>query len=116
MLVAVLISPGIAVTATIVLAGLVGLMANGSFDIATYVAVSGLVAIWTLGNAEQLNKFFLAGAYVAVADCLTILMFRAFGGTLDAVGLLTLIGAATRSSRADDAHAPRWPSADGPDP
>jgi putative nucleotidyltransferase with HDIG domain len=59
-----------------------------------YTAVGGLVAIWTLGHAEHLNKFFLAGAYVALADSLVILTFRASVGTLDAVGLLTLIGAA----------------------
>jgi putative nucleotidyltransferase with HDIG domain len=94
MLVAVLVGPGIASTATVVLAGLVGIIANGNFEIAVYTVVSGLVAIWTLGNAEHLNKFFLAGAYVALADSLVILTFRAPSGTLDAVGLLTLIGAA----------------------
>jgi putative nucleotidyltransferase with HDIG domain len=94
MLVAVLVGPGIATAATVVLAGLVGIIANNNFEIAVYVAVSGLVAIWTLGSAEHLNKFFLAGAYVAVAGSLVILTFRAPIGTLDAVGLLTLIGAA----------------------
>jgi putative nucleotidyltransferase with HDIG domain len=94
MLVAVLVGPGIAATATVVLAGLVGMIANNSFEIAVYAAVGGLVAIWTLGSAQHLNKFFLAGAYVAVADSLVILTFRALIGTLDAVGLLTLIAAA----------------------
>jgi hypothetical protein len=94
MLVAVLVSPGIATTATIVLAGLVGTVANYSFEIAMYTTVGGLVAIWTLSNAEHLNRFFLAGAYVALADSLVILTFRAPGGSLDAVGLLTLIAAA----------------------
>jgi putative nucleotidyltransferase with HDIG domain len=94
MLVAVLVSPGIATTATIVLAGLVGIIANNSFEIGVYTAIGGLVAIWTLGSAEHLNKFFLAGAYVAVADSLAILTFHAPAGTLDAVGLLQLIAAA----------------------
>ena len=94
LLVVVLVGPGIATTATIVLAGLVGIIANNSFEIAVYAAVGGLVAIWTLGSAEHLNKFFLAGAYVALADSLVILTFRAPSGTLDAVGLLTLIAAA----------------------
>ncbi|CAG0935060.1 Cyclic-di-AMP phosphodiesterase PgpH [Thermoflexales bacterium] len=95
MLVAVLVGPGIALTATIVLAGLVGIIANNSFEVSVYTAVGGIVAIWTLSSAEQLNKFFLAGVYVALADSLVILTFRAPAGTLDAVGLLTLIGAAT---------------------
>ena len=94
MLVAVLVSPGIATTATIVLAGLVGIIANNSFEISVYTAIGGLVATWTLGSAEHLNKFFLAGAYVAVADSLAILTFHAPAGTLDAVGLLQLIAAA----------------------
>lgn len=94
MLVAVLVGPGIATTATLVLAGLVGIIANNSFEIAVYTAVGGLVAIWTVGSAGQLNKFFLAGAYVALADSLVILTFRAPLGSLDAVGLLTLIAAA----------------------
>ena len=94
MLVAVLVGPGIAATATIVLSGLVGIIANNNFEFAVYTAVGGLVAIWTLGGAEHLSKFFQAGAYVAVANCLAILMFRTPLGTLDTVGLLTLIGAA----------------------
>jgi hypothetical protein len=94
MLVAVLVGPGIATTATVVLAGLVGIIANNNFEIAAYTAVGGLVAIWTLGNAEHLSKFFQAGAYVALAACLMILVFRAPLGSLDAVGLLQLIGAA----------------------
>ncbi|HTP06751.1 MAG TPA: HDIG domain-containing protein, partial [Anaerolineae bacterium] len=94
MLVAVLVGPGIATTATIVLAGLVGIIANNNFEIAVYTLVGGLVAIWTLGGAEHLSKYFLAGSYVALADSMVILTFRAPVGTLDAVGLLTLIGAA----------------------
>ena len=94
MLVAVLVSPGIAMLSTIVLAGLLGTVANASFEVATYAAAGGLVAIFTLSGAEHLNRFFLAGLYVALADSLVILTFRAPTGTLDAVGLLTLIGAA----------------------
>ncbi len=94
MLVAMFIGPGIAVTATVVLAGLVGIIANNSFEVGVYTAVGGIVAIWTLSNAEQLSKFFLAGVYVALADSLVILTFQAPNGALDAVGLLTLIGAA----------------------
>ncbi len=93
MLVAVLVGPGIAATATIVLAGLVGIMTNNNFEIAVYIAVGGLVAIWTLGDTEHLNRFFVAGVYVAVADSLVILTFRAPGGTLDPAALLMLSGA-----------------------
>ncbi len=94
MLVAVLVGPGIATVATIVLAGLVGVIAGNSFEISIYTAVGGIVAILTLSGAEHLNKFFWAGVYVALADSLVILTFHIPGGTLDPVGLVTLLGAA----------------------
>jgi cyclic-di-AMP phosphodiesterase PgpH len=94
MLVAVLVGPGIATLATIVLAGLVGIIAGNSFEIAVYTAVGGIVAILTLSGAEHLNKFFWAGVYVAVADSLVILTFHVPGGPLDPVGVITLLGAA----------------------
>jgi cyclic-di-AMP phosphodiesterase PgpH len=94
MLVAVLVGPGIATLATIVLAGLVGIIAGNSFEIAIYTAVGGLVAILVLSGGEHLNKFFWAGVYVAVADSLVILTFHVPGGQLDPVGVLTLLGAA----------------------
>ena len=56
MLVAVLVGPGIATLATIVLAGLVGVIAGNSFEIAFYTAVGGLVAILAFerrGTFEQ---------------------------------------------------------------
>jgi putative nucleotidyltransferase with HDIG domain len=94
MLVAVLVGPGIATLSTIVLAGLVGVIAGNSFEIAIYTAVGGLVAIMALSGAEHLNKFFWAGVYVAVADSLVILTFHVPGGPLDPVGMVTLLGAA----------------------
>lgn len=94
MLVAVLVGPGIATLATVVLAGLVGMMASNSFEISIYTAVGGIVAILTLSGAEHLNKFFWAGVYVALADSLVILTFHVPGGTLDPVGVLTLLAAA----------------------
>jgi putative nucleotidyltransferase with HDIG domain len=94
MLVAVLVGPGIAMLSTIVLAGLVGVIAGNSFEIAIYTAVGGLVAILALSGAEHLNKFFWAGVYVAVADSLVILTFHVPGGGTDPVGVVTLLGAA----------------------
>ena len=94
MLVAVLVGPGIAMLSTIVLAGLVGIIAGNSLEIAVYTAVGGLVAILALSGAEHLNKFFWPGVYVALVDSLVILTFHVPGGPLDPVGLVTLIGAA----------------------
>ncbi len=94
MLVAVLVGSGIATLSTIVLAGLVGVIAGNSFEIVIYTAVGGIVAILALSGAEHLNKFFWAGLYVALADSLVILTFHVPGGVLDPVGLVTLLGAA----------------------
>ena len=94
MLVAVFMGPGLASVATVALAALVGAAAVNSFDVVVYIIAGGFVAILSLGKADRLNKFFWAGLYVALADLLVILTLRLPGGTLDPLGLITLIGAA----------------------
>jgi hypothetical protein len=94
MLVAVLMGPGLATIATVVLAALVGAAAANSFDVMVYVLAGGFVSILTLSQTDRLNKFFWAGLYVALADILVIFMLRLPGGTLDPIGLITLVGAA----------------------
>ncbi len=94
MLVTVAIGPGLAMMATVVLAGLVGMMANSSLEIVTYIAVGGLVAILALHRAEHLNNFFWAGLYVTIANILVLITFRIPAGSVDTVGLLQLLGAA----------------------
>jgi putative nucleotidyltransferase with HDIG domain len=94
MLLTVLLGPGLALTSTVLLAGLIGIMANGSMEITTYIAASGIVATLALGRIERLNAFFLTGLYVAIVNIAIILAFRLPGGSTDTVGILTLIGAA----------------------
>ncbi len=94
MLITIAISPGLATVTTMVLAGLVGLMANSSLEIATYVAASGLIAILTLNRGERLNALFWSGLYVAVANVLVLMIFRIPAGGTDPIGLLQLYGAA----------------------
>ena len=94
MLVAVLVGPGMAMTATVVLAGLVGVMAGNALELVVYTAIGGIVAILMLNRAEHLNSFFWAGLYVALADVIVILTFRVADGFTDPIGLVTLIAAA----------------------
>ena len=94
MLLTVLLGPGLALTATVALAGFVGIMAGNSLEIAAYVAAGGVVATLSLGRVERLNAFFLAGLYVALINIATVLAFRLPPGTTDPVGLLTLVVAA----------------------
>jgi len=94
MLLAVLLGPGLALTATAVMAALVGVMTDGSLELAAYVAAGGAVATFTLSRIDRLNGFFWAGLYVGLANIVTILAFRLPASELDSVGLLTLIAAA----------------------
>lgn len=94
MLLTVLLGPGLALTSTVLLAGLIGIIANGSMEITTYVAAGGVVATLALGRVERLNAFFLTGLYVALVNIAIILAFRLPGGSTDPLGLLTLLAAA----------------------
>ncbi len=94
MLLTVLLGPGLALTSTAVMAALVGVMTDGSLELAAYVAAGSAVATITLSRIDRLNGFFWAGLYVGLANIVTILAFRLPVGELDSVGLLTLIAAA----------------------
>ena len=87
MLLAVLLGPGLAVTATSVMAGLIGVMAGGSLEMTIYMAAGGLVAILVLGRIERVNAFFFAGLYVALINIAVVLAFRLPTGTTDPIGL-----------------------------
>jgi hypothetical protein len=94
MLLTVLLGPGLALTSTVLLAGLIGFMANGSMEITAYIAAGGIVATLALGRIERLNAFFLTGLYVVLINIAVILAFRLPGESTDTLGLLTLIAAA----------------------
>ncbi len=94
MLLSVMLGPGLAVTATLVLAGLVGSMAGGSLEIAMYVAAGSLIAVLSLGRVERLNAFFLAGLNVALINIAVLLAFRLPVGGIDPIGWVMLIAAA----------------------
>ncbi len=89
----VLFGTGPALVSSAVLAALIGVITDGSFELAVYFAAGSAVAILTLGRVERLNAFFWAGLYVGLANIVTILAFRLPPGELDSVGLLTLVTA-----------------------
>lgn len=93
MLVAVVLGPNVAITMTVILAALVGYIADGRLDVTIYVAIGGIVSALTLGRAERLNAFFWAGLSAALANVGIILVFRLSDPGSDPIGIATLLGA-----------------------
>lgn len=61
---------------SIVLALVVGYLADGSLQLAAYTAVAGLLAAGTLRRASRLNAFFLSGLVAAVGGLAVLLAFQ----------------------------------------
>lgn len=94
MLLAVLLGPGLAVTAAVAIAALTGVLSGGSLEIAVYAGAGSVVAGLVMGRVERLNTFFRAGLYVAVINVLLLLAFRLPAGATDPIGWVMLIGTA----------------------
>jgi cyclic-di-AMP phosphodiesterase PgpH len=71
-----IIGPEIAVIGALGIAFLVGIMADGSLEITTLVAVGGLIGALTLRRAERLNNFFFAGIMVALSNMAVTVLFN----------------------------------------
>lgn len=65
-----------AIVLTMVLAGLVGYISGGSLEMASFSALSGLLAAASLRRDARLNSFFLAGISAAVAGTGVLMAFR----------------------------------------
>jgi len=92
MLLTVLLGPQLAITVTVLFSVIVGFMAGGSLELATYALIGGLIASLSLSRVEKLNAFFWTGVYVALANLAVILAFRLPKQDYDTVQLLTLAG------------------------
>ena len=93
MLLAVAFGTNVAVITSVIMAALVGVLANGRLDVTIYVAMGGIVAALMLGKAERLNAFFWAGLAAAAANSGIILVFRLVDQNSDAFGIATLLAA-----------------------
>ncbi len=61
---------------TLVLAFLVGYIAQDSLEMTFYSAVGGILAVLSLKDTQRLNSLFRAGLLVGVVNIATILVFR----------------------------------------
>ncbi len=65
-----------AALSAIVLAGFVGLNADRSLEMATYVAAMGLFAAGSLRQGQRLNQYFLSGIFASLIGVVVLLIFR----------------------------------------
>jgi putative nucleotidyltransferase with HDIG domain len=71
-----LIGAEFAALVAVVLAFIVGYLANSPFEIATLTMVSGLFAAGSLRQTSRLNTFFIAGLAASIAGIAVILIFK----------------------------------------
>ncbi len=62
-------------------------------ELTFYYTISSMFGILAIGRARRLASFFWAGAAIAVAGSVIILIYRLPSPATDRIGLLTLIGA-----------------------
>lgn len=92
MSVTVLLNSELAIIATLMLASLVGYIADNSLTLAVYAAAGGLVAALVLRRVERVNAFFRVGVfYVGLANVAVVFVFHLPSDTLDLVGMLQLV-------------------------
>jgi len=64
-----------------------------SLDLSIFYILTGMVGILTLGKAQRISNFIVSGLMVGVSGSAVILAYR-LPGTIDFLGLATLVGAA----------------------
>jgi hypothetical protein len=81
----------LAITITVILAGLIGFNAANSLEIVIYTAAGGLLAVLTLRDAQRVNSFFRAGVSAALGYAVVVIAFQFSQETTDAQFLLEII-------------------------
>jgi len=76
MVVSVLAGVEFAALTSVVMGGMVGVMAGGSLELAAYAAVGGLLAAGTLRQRARLAAFFQSGVTAAIGGSAVLLIFR----------------------------------------
>jgi putative nucleotidyltransferase with HDIG domain len=93
MLLTVLASPQLAVTAVIALAAIVGHLGGNSLELALYVAVGSIFAAAAVGRGERVNQIFWAGLASAIGNVGVLAAFSLQDTALDPLGLAQLFSA-----------------------
>jgi cyclic-di-AMP phosphodiesterase PgpH len=68
---------------------------SNALDLTFYYLISGFLGILAIGRAQRILVFFWAGAAIATAGILSILIYRLPSPSIDPIGILTLFGAAS---------------------
>lgn len=91
MLLTVLFDVRLAIFATMLLATLIGIVAQESLELMAYMAIGPIFATLTLRDAQRVNAFFRAGLVAALANMVVILVFR-LAQDVGPVEVLQLLG------------------------
>jgi cyclic-di-AMP phosphodiesterase PgpH len=76
MLAAAALGSPVGVVTALFLGGTVGVTARNSLEMATYVTVSGLIAVLTLERVKSIGALFRSGMFVALTNVVVILAFN----------------------------------------
>lgn len=76
MLLAVIYDTRLAIFVSVILATLIGFLAQESLELTVYMAIGPLFAALVLRDAQRINAFFRAGLVAAVGNMAVILIFR----------------------------------------
>ncbi len=93
MLLTVLASPQLAITAVVALSAIVGYLGGNSLELAVFVALGSIIATATVGRGERVNQFFWAGLAAAIANVGVLVAFGLQDPNIDPLGLAQLLGA-----------------------
>ncbi|NIT60040.1 MAG: hypothetical protein GWN00_28625, partial [Aliifodinibius sp.] len=89
------LDPQLAIIATLMMGLIEGYTTGGTFELAAYVIITGLVVGLNVRRMAQVNTLLRAGLYAAVSNVAIILLFRFFENDrvpLNSNMLLTIIG------------------------
>jgi putative nucleotidyltransferase with HDIG domain len=76
------------VATAVYIAGLIGMVGDGSLELLSFAALGGLVGALTLGDVERIGSPFRAGAFAALAQVIAVLIFWLPDGAGDIAALL----------------------------
>jgi len=67
---------------------------SSSLDITIYYSLTSLIGILILGKGLRVSSFFSSAAAIGIAGCTVIIAYRLSPGSIDFIGLATLLGSA----------------------